>query len=241
MKQRRYRHSFSNLIATSTLWIKINVKIIKRSRWYKNLAYLFIIYIIVSFIWVKINGTRESKYFDEGLRDDSLRQYADAVDNFTKAIAIKPNYGYPYSYRGLAKYYLTDYSGALEDCNKAIELDGKYEPAYNNRALAENHLNNYQSAIKDCEKAIELKPTDTHAAYVYANLGFAKTELKDYKGAIEAYNKSLFFKPDNPTVYCNRGLTKIYSGDSTSGCIDLKKASEFGDQEAKNYIQKYCK
>lgn len=67
--------------------------------------------------------------FDKGDELIDKKQYKLAIENFTKAIKINPQYAEAYSRRAsIVQDYDTD--GAMDDYNKAIEIEPKYAVTY---------------------------------------------------------------------------------------------------------------
>jgi tetratricopeptide (TPR) repeat protein len=95
-------------------------------------------------------------YCDRGL--DKVMQSDDegAIEDFTRAIDIDPEYADAYYNRACAKYDLDDCAGAVEDYTKTIELDPKYKDAYYNRGCAKYDLGDSTGALKDLRKAVKL-------------------------------------------------------------------------------------
>ena len=83
--------------------------------------------------------TTRGDYYNDG-------KYRLALDEFTTAIRLNPNYTYAYWYRGYAYYELGQYQRAIEDFDKAIQLDPDMALAYNNQGMP--------TATQDHDKAI---------------------------------------------------------------------------------------
>ena len=56
----------------------------------------------------------------------NLKQYSEAIADYSIAIELNPNYAEAYNNRGLAKYNLKKYSEVIADLDKAIELDPNF-------------------------------------------------------------------------------------------------------------------
>jgi tetratricopeptide (TPR) repeat protein len=98
-----------------------------------------------------------------------------AIEAFTSAIALDPNYAHAYIGRGNAYADKGQYDRAIEDFNKAIALNPNDASAYNNRGYAYVSKGQYDRAIEDFNKVIALDP---NLALAYFTRGLAY----EYKG-----------------------------------------------------------
>ena len=71
-----------------------------------------------------------SSYYNKGYDYYNDGKYQLAINEFTTAIRLNPNYTDAYKGRGLAYYTLRQYQLALQDYDKAIQLDPDYADAY---------------------------------------------------------------------------------------------------------------
>ncbi len=96
-------------------------------------------------------------FFDMGKAKYDQGDYKGAIDDFNKAIKLKPDEASFYNYRGLAKSKTDDYKGEIQDYTEAIKLkpDGGL---YSLRGTAKEGLGDYRGAIQDYTKVIELNP-----------------------------------------------------------------------------------
>jgi tetratricopeptide (TPR) repeat protein len=105
-------------------------------------------------------------YLVRGEHLSDLRQYDQAIAEFTAAIELKPDYAEAYNDRGFAYYLKEDLERAIADFSRAIELRPNYPKAYNSRGVA--YMQGGYGAAKsvpDFDRAIELKP-DFRYAYI---------------------------------------------------------------------------
>ena len=149
----------------------------------------------------------------------------EAIDNYSKAIHINPDYAPAYSNRGVAYVNMSQYQMAVEDHSQAVRLRPDYAIAYNNRGIAYANLGQHQKAIEDYKKATSLKPEYANA---YFNWGLACANLNQYQQAIEKYNEAIRLKPDYAIVYNNRAVVYLVQGNKEQGCRDAQKACSMG-------------
>ena len=162
-----------------------------------------------------------------------LKQINRAVEAYTHAIELKPNYSNAYSNRGAAYIAKEKTESAIADINKAIELRPDFPNAYNNRGITFSLKGDVGRAIEDYTEAIELKPD---FAIAYLNRGVAYV-LKGKTGlAINDFNKAIELKPNGADAYYNRGRVYKIKGALDLAIVDFTKAIEFkpADFEAYN-------
>lgn len=120
------------------------------------------------------NQVSASDHFHQGVTKRHLGQYSAAINEFSAAIRLKPNFAEAYGNRGLAKYYLGQYENAIADYENAIRLKPDYVFAYNNRGLAKHALGQYEAAIASYDNAIQLRP---NYALAYRNRKESKAKI----------------------------------------------------------------
>jgi len=100
------------------------------------------------------------------LSDEVAEQLRLAVDDYTAAVGLDPQYAKAYNNRGNARATLGDLEGGVEDYGAALELDGSLTLTYYNRGLIHYRLGNYQEAIADLQRYLELVPDAEDRALV---------------------------------------------------------------------------
>ena len=168
------------------------------------------------FISNQENYESASMEFYKGLSAQKASKNDKAIEHYTTAIKLKPDFAAAYNNRGVAKYELEQYKEAIKDYDQAIKLKPDFAEAYNNRGNAKvrlgqleeaikDRLGQYEAAIKDYNQAIKLNPDFAEA---YNNRGLAKARLEQYNEAITDYDQAITLKPDYAEAYNNRGRAK---------------------------------
>jgi tetratricopeptide (TPR) repeat protein len=146
---------------------------------------------------------RAYAYTNKGLYDQAIADY-------TRSIALKPDDAGAYGNRGAAYYFkggndrdekglydqaIADYTQAIADETRAIALkpnalDGEIVPfAYHNRGVSYRHKGLYDQAIADFTRAIALKPNYLLAyqnrGFTYEKNGFRDQAVADYRAALK--------------------------------------------------------
>jgi len=131
--------------------------------------------------------------FENGMKLYHKQDYLAAINKFSQAINLYPDYVEAYYYRGNSQSYLKSYRGSIADYSKAIELDPDNISLYEFRGNARVFIEEYQGAIADFSRVIEAKPDVANAYKWRAN---ARSKSGDYDGAIADYNRVLELNPD---------------------------------------------
>jgi tetratricopeptide (TPR) repeat protein len=118
----------------------------------------------------------------DGLSIDAGQGIAD----LSRAIALDPNLGEAYFYRGRWRLKTFDYAGALSDLNQATTRNFKSPLFAESLAIAYYNLHDYDKAIVVLKQAIDPKVPNT--AFFEENLEDflfdAQMQTGDYKGAL---------------------------------------------------------
>lgn len=172
-------------------------------------------------------------YNREGERCYSLKQYKEAVENYTQAIQLQSNTALFYNNRGYVYGGLGEYDKAISDYNKAIELDPFNSTAYHNRGYTYNNLKEYEKAISDYGKAIELSPNNATA---YNNRGSIYIVLGRTDEAISDLNKAIELKPEVANPYKHLGDICKDQGEYTKSIQFASKAIELNSEYKDAYL-----
>ena len=150
-------------------------------------------------------------FFNTGVELSSQQDYEGAIQKFSIAISLDPQYADAYLKRGVATKNL----------------------------IAYNKSSDYQSAIDDFNKAIELNPDNpvphNHLAMLMKKLGSDQGVIDEYTKAIETPDN-----PNKGFAYFQRGNVKFKSGDKQGACEDWKKAAELGFDLVEPVLKEHC-
>ncbi len=103
--------------------------------------------------------------YQEGARLAKTGVLKQALDEFDKAIRLKPTYAEAYSARGTIRNALVQNERAIQDFDEAIRLNPRYAMAYYNRANVYMDIGQFDKALKDYSEMIALEPTNAEALY----------------------------------------------------------------------------
>ncbi|TAN45519.1 MAG: tetratricopeptide repeat protein [Nitrospirae bacterium] len=105
-------------------------------------------------------------FYNSGLAYGALGDYQQEINNYTKALEVKPDFTMAYFNRGVSYGSLGNHHQAIKDYTKSIELKPDYANAYNNRGSDYFKLGNYQQAIQDFKIAAKLGNTYSQEALI---------------------------------------------------------------------------
>lgn len=145
-------------------------------------------------------------YFRWGYISSEMREFNEAIANFTQAIRLQPDYVSSYINRGIALDMMKQHAAAISDYDTAIRLQPDYVIAYNSRGIARANLGQYEEAIKDYTKVIEI---DKDFPAAYGNRGRAREAIGKYVDAMSDYNTVIRLSPNDARGYYNRGNLKF--------------------------------
>jgi tetratricopeptide (TPR) repeat protein len=115
-----------------------------------------------------------------------MKNYSLAIEDFSQALSLRPDYAKAYSNRGTIYSYEGQYAKAIKDFDQAIQLKPDYAKAYNNRGFVYYMKKDFSAAIRDFNRAIELDPHDSQA---YFNRGQVRKMMGDPIGAGSDFRK----------------------------------------------------
>lgn len=148
----------------------------------------------------------------------------DAIQNFSKAIQIKPKYSDAYWGRGMARKMKYEYKEAGEDLEKAIQLDPNNDEAYISLAEVKYHLTDYTKAEFYYTQHLKKYPDNYDT---YSDRAFVRMERLYLKEAIEDYTKAIELTPTKQFKdYLDRGKAKYLIQDYEGAKKDFFQSIE---------------
>jgi tetratricopeptide (TPR) repeat protein len=172
-------------------------------------------------------------YFDSGQLFRSQGDYVTAIEEYTQAIRLDPNYVAAYHGRGLAYRNKNDNDRAIADYTQAIRFDPNYAVAYTARGNAYSDKGDHDRAIADYTQAIRLDP---NYAAAYTARGNAYYSKGDYDTAIADHTQAIRLDPNKANAYHNRGSAYERKGENDRAFADYDLAIRLDPNFAGAYI-----
>ncbi len=150
--------------------------------------YLMLLIMVISLINQANAQSTERIILDVGNTRHEFGDYRGAIEAFTLALEVNPQFALAYNNRGISKAMMGNDEGAIEDFTRSLEINENYEPAFLNRAASKYNTGNYYGAIEDYGKVIEMDPENPIAWY---GRGISHLQIKYFIGACEDFNTAL--------------------------------------------------
>lgn len=132
-------------------------------------------------------------WFNLGLKQVSLGEFAKAIASWENALSIDPNLSEAWHNRGSALGRLGDYQAAIESFQNALAIDPENYQAWNDRAHALYQLEYWSLAAESWSNAIKIMPGNHLFWY---NRGCALEQLQKWDEAIASHEKALSIVPN---------------------------------------------
>jgi len=190
---------------------------------------------------------------NRGSIKDKNKDHIGAINDFTRAVTIKPDYTHAFYNRGTAKKSLAEQNNdstmiksAISDFDFALKMNHAFVEALRNRAQAKELLADFtgnpsvktallSEALADLDKTININ-NRTDGALV--SRGVIKGKLNRFDEAIEDFNLAISINPDSTQAWSNRGLAKDFKGDYPGALSDYSKAIELNPNFDKAYYNR---
>ena len=141
-------------------------------------------------------------YNISGVANRGLGKLEEAIEAYTRALSIKPDYAEASYNMGIALKEQGKLEEAIEVFNKAISIKPDYADAYNNLGNVLREQGKLEESIKAYTKALSIKPDYAEA---YNNMGIALKGSCRFEDALAAFERAINITPKNPTLYNNMG------------------------------------
>jgi tetratricopeptide (TPR) repeat protein len=174
-------------------------------------------------------GTASQGLVDSGVSKYEQKRYADALSDFSQALAVDPRSPEAYRRRAMAKRELDDYAGAVSDFSKAIELAPQNSQAFAGRGQARERSGDLGGAKSDYSIAIELNPRYENALH-YRTL--VELRQKDFVAAKADCERLIALNPNSAPAHANRGMAEEQVGDLRSALADYERATALSPSDA---------
>lgn len=172
------------------------------------------------------------QYCENGNLKEKNGDYDGAIEEYSKALKINPEYVPAYAFRASSESVLNKNKEAIKDCDSAIWFSKK--------SMMMNKFFSFIAQLKDKtiwdECLASGKEIETAVlAPVYRMRGQNKKEMKDFKGARVDFENSMKYGNDNAEAFAALIWLKIDTGDTKGIVAELDEAINRDPQNAQYY------
>ena len=125
-----------------------------------------------------------------------------ALDNYDRALAVRPDDAEALYNRGNTLHKLGRLEQALESYERALAVGADFAEALNNRGVVLQKLGRFEEALESCEQALAVGPQYPEALH---NRGNTLQELGRFEQALASYEQALALRPGYAEALDNRG------------------------------------
>ncbi|HRH41310.1 MAG TPA: tetratricopeptide repeat protein, partial [Pyrinomonadaceae bacterium] len=199
-----------------------------------------------------LNDTSDDKakaeeFFKKGQAFWKNLDIQEAIEAFTEAIKLYPNYVAALGERGTINFMINKPELALPDFNAVLKLEPKNTKILSLRGqtlttialkIKETEIiykpaaDNAQKALADFNQALEIEPNNSS---FYSYRGYLLLEFDFQKEAIADFKKAIEIDPKNDYAYRYFGYAKFLSDDGM-GITELGKAIELNPKNPESYF-----
>jgi len=161
-----------------------------------------------------------------------LENYNEAIENYYKAIKLKPDYAEAYNNLGIVYLKIKEFEKSKHNLDQATKLKPDYAEAYYNLGNVHRNLKQYEKSIQYYKIAIKLKKNYYEA---YNDLGIAYFNQEEFDNAKDALNEAIKLKPDSAEAYNNFGIILLNQEEFDKAKDTLNKAIKLKPDYAEAY------
>lgn len=179
---------------------------------------------------IATSSARSIDYFARAMDFVMVKNTAEAIADFTRAIQSSSSFALAYLGRAYARYLQMQIDMAKGEDEQAQPGDAGMSLLKGRKAGAEA-----SEVIADLDKVLELSPNNIFAFF---DKGCVYLMNQDYTSALSCFTSAIENKRDFGEAYYNRGLVYLRLGNQEKGIADLSKAGELGILPSYNVLKR---
>jgi tetratricopeptide (TPR) repeat protein len=174
-------------------------------------------------------------YCARGRARHEAGDYAGALADASRALALAPDLAAAYNARAEAHHELGDYAAAMADHNRAVDLAPREAAYYNARSVTRHTLGDYDQSLADSNRAVDLAPTEAEHRY---SRGVTYHVQGDFARALADKTRAVELAPHEAEFHYSRGATYYALGEYDRALADESRAIELAPTEARYYLSR---
>ncbi len=178
---------------------------------------------------VQLNPDDEFSVYNRGVAHWYLEHFAEAVEDFRRALRINPGYARARDSLQQAERYLRRVESRARYFGRRIAADPEDADAYTERGLALWELGRHDEAAADFTRVIELNPGADDG---YVNRGGLYMSQGRYADAVADFEAALKAEPKSAIGHFNLGLAYIRLGRLEEAAAAFGRVIELDPEDA---------
>ena len=166
-------------------------------------------------------------YLNLGVALMSVNKIDESIDNFSRALQIKPDFAEAHNNMGIAFEKHGKFTEAVSHYREALRIKPYYAEAHNNMGVVLEKQGNFSEAIKHYFEALKTNPKYASA---HNNLGNAMAKQGNFKAAVYHYQEALRINPKYAEACYNLGKIYVNRNKIGKGIFFYKKAIELNSE-----------
>ncbi|MBF0505076.1 MAG: tetratricopeptide repeat protein, partial [Candidatus Omnitrophica bacterium] len=185
---------------------------------------------------MEIKSDMPEAYFERGVAYWHKNQkdlFPKAIEDFNRAIGLKPDYSDAYKGRGIIESKMDLYDADIQDQSMSLKLNPHQADAYFNRGYSYYNKGMYSESIADYNHSLEI---DRDANYVYRERGNAYYRTGNYDLAIQDFDKALKVNPQDSATYWYRARVYLKKKEYDLAISDCCKSLQIKSTRSDAYV-----
>jgi tetratricopeptide (TPR) repeat protein len=175
-------------------------------------------FMLTSFAFGKAQNAKQ--FYKTGLTFVEAKNYNDAIDQFTKAVQIDPEYVAAYIERARTYQVVNEIGKAAEDYDRALVFKKKDQKLFLEAVTVNLDLKLFDKALELVKEAIRLNENNDDALRLQCRIQLGK---EDYSGALISINKAIVLKDNAENNYYHGVVSEMMKNYNQSE-LDYEKA-----------------
>ena len=177
-------------------------------------------------------------FYGRGNAYYELKNYQNAISDYTKAILLNPSNVNAYFNRGVVYFEQQNYPKAINDFTQILRLQPEHAEAYYKRGLVYYKSQDYLKAIQDYTQVIGLRPNTLDAYNAYLGRGVAYAANNNLQKAIADYTQMIKIQPQKIDGYYRRGRARFFIGDYQGSLDDYNQVIKINPKNEDAYARR---
>ncbi len=187
---------------------------------------------------LKLDSSLTEAYLNRGWIYSSAGNFRLAVTDYSRVLNRIRSHQTALTNRAFAWFYMKEFQKASADFDDAVKYYPNMAVSHQNLAWFKMQMKEYDIAINEFNRALEL---DSTLANSFLNLGWIWMEKGNTLKAGFYFNKVLELSPQNGEAFFLLGELNRKKSEMNNACKYYAEAVKYGNKQAKNALEKYCK